>query len=250
MATSSGGLHHAGSYIGLGSGDQVGDIRIKFEKLPCGLATIMAVQSGDTFEPMEHAAEISADGKVSRATGLREPLNPSAQGVGIDFDGNSASFSGGCCGCCQACGAVGTLIESGESIFQITEHHASAKEVLEEAASSQNCCHTVGKYGGWLMMVIGLNMIFDPFPTLFRFIPFAGTYIQYFVGWITGAIAFLLGSALASLTIALAWLYARPAKSLQYFLVAGGLIACIYALAAMYSGEDNSMQPAASSGHW
>jgi len=250
MPTSSGGLHHAGSYIGLGSGNQVGDIRIKFEKVPCGPATVLAVQSEDSFEPMQHAAEISSDGKVSRGAGMREPLNPSTQGVGIDFDGGSASFSGGCCSCCQACGAVGTLIESGESIFQITERHASAKEVLQEAASAQNCCHTVGKYGGWLMMVIGLNMIFDPFPTLFRFIPFAGTYIQYFVGWITGVIAFLLGSALASLTIALAWLYARPAKSLQYFAVAGALIAGIYALAAMYSGDGNSMQSPPSAGHW
>jgi len=236
---SSTGLRPMGEYLTTGSGDDVGDLRVSFKKVPCGAATILAVQSGNSFEPMEHAAEVSSDGKVARGSGLQEPLNPGAQNIGIDFDENGASFSGGCCMCCQACGTVGALIESGESVFQIQEAHVSAKEILQQAADAQSCCHMVGKYGGWFMMVIGLNMIFSPFPSLFRFIPFAGTYIQTFVGWITGFIAFLLGSACAALTVAFAWMYARPSKSVQYLLIAFALIAGIYAIAGMYSKEPN-----------
>lgn len=232
-----GGFRRMSDHLGTGSGDEIGDLRVTFTKVPCGPTTILAVQSGNSFEPMECTATVSSDGKVAKASGLVEPLIPTGQNVGINFDAENVSFSGGCCACCTACKACGDLIESGESVYQIQEEYMSAKEILEAAMGGQNCLHLVLKIAGWLMMVIGLNMMFDPFPALFRFLPFIGTYIQTFVGWITGFIAFLLASSLAAITIGLAWLVAHPARGVMYLGAAAGCIALMYVVATM------AMQP-------
>jgi len=229
------GLRIMGDHLCTGTGDDVGDLRITFEKVPCGPATLLAVQSGNSFEPMAYAAEVSSDGKVAAASGLQEPLTGS-QNVGINIDEEGESI-----GCCAACQLVGAAIESNEHVFEIHEAHMTAKDTLQSAADSQKCCHTILRLVGWLMMVFGLNMVFEPFPTLFRFIPFLGIYVSYLIGWIISAISFLLASSLALVTVSLAWCYARPARAAKYLLIAAALFACIYmvARAASSSSEDH-----------
>jgi len=233
-----GGWRHMGGHLMTGTGHDVGDMRVTFTKVPCGETTILAVQAGSSFEPMDVKAEVSESGKILPLASLQQPLNPGGrQNIGINVEeGGSLSFAGGCCGgCCAACGLVGAAIESGESIDEIHESHMSAQEVMESAMSSQKMIHLGLRVGGWLLICLGLSLMFDPFPTLFRFIPFLGTYIQTVVGWITGLLAFLLGSFLACMTIGLAWMAAHPAKGIKFLLMGVVCIAFMYMLAIMQS---------------
>merc|ERR1719195_586271 len=106
---------------------------------------------------------------------------------------------------------------------------------MESAMSSQKCLHLALRIGGWLCMCFGLSLMLNPFPTLFRFIPFLGTYIQHAIGWVTSILAFLLGSFLTSVTIGLAWLVAHPAKGIKFLVMGAMCIALMYFVAHMVS---------------
>merc|ERR1712129_257077 len=164
---------------------------------------------------------------------LQQPLNPGGQpGQGI---GISINEEGGSIGCCSACGLVGAAIESGERVYEIHGSHMTAEQVMESAMGTQKCIHLGLRILGWVVMCVGLSMMFNPFPTLFRFIPFLGTYVQTVVGWITSLLAFLLGSFLTSIAIGLAWLVARPAKAIKFLVMGAVCIALVYLLAHMAS---------------
>jgi len=240
-ATLPGGWCRRGRFLETGAGNSVGDIRVHFTKVPCGDTTILAVQAGNSFEPMDYKSQVTDSGKVMPLGGLQQPLNPGGQNIGINIEEGGASFTGGCCGCCTACGLVGALVESNEHIYEIHESHMTAGEVMDSAMKGQNCIHLGLRIGGWLCMCLGLSMMFGPFPTLFRFIPFAGTYIQTAVGWVTSILAFLLGSFLTSVTIGIAWLVAHPMKSIKFFVMGAGFVAVMYMLVYMYS--QGSSQP-------
>jgi len=190
---------------------------------------------------MDVKAQVTESGQVMPLPSLQQPLNPGGQNVGINIEqGGGLSFAGGCCGgCCAACGLVGDLIESEENIFEIHESHMTAKEVLESAMSGQKMLHLALRFGGWFLICVGLSLMFGPFPTLFRFIPFLGTYIQTVVGWVTTALAFLLGSFLACVTIALAWLAAHPSKSIKFLVMGAMFIVLMYVLANLMSQASN-----------
>jgi hypothetical protein len=95
---------------------------------------------------------------------------------------------------------------------------------LFEAAHKENTLLTWGlRLGGFLIMWLGISLIFKPLSILASVLPFLGNLIA--MG--TGILAFFIAVPSTLITIALAWITYRP-------LLAGGLIAvAVIALAAM-----------------
>jgi len=198
-----------GGYYGTAKGSpSVGDIRVEFKKAPCGNATVLAVQTGNTFAPFAFDDEIEG-GKV-KLKGDKEQalLGGQKKKVGIQLD---TSSHGG--GCCAICSGIGSGFASGQSVCELEERHASAEVMLADATQKQELIHKICKFVGWVMIVFGLQYMFALIPTLFRIIPFVGTWIQYFGKMVTNVLAFCIGSMLSLITIALAWLRYRPVKA-------------------------------------
>lgn len=75
------------------------------------------------------------------------------------------------------------------------------------------------RLAGFLVMLIGLNMVFRPLSVTADVVPLFGRIVA--AG--TGIIAFLLAAMLSLITIAVAWLIYRPLLGIALFVIAGVL---------------------------
>lgn len=201
----------------------IGDYRVSFSKVPCGPTTVLAVQVKDTFCEMAYTAKVE-NYKVDVGS-LSQPLleegAPPQQQIGIQMSASQGSSNPcSCCPCCACCSCVGSMIESGESVYEIEERNCSAEDMLNDAGSTQNCIHKALMIVGWLLMVIGINMFLSVVPALFRIIPFIGTYVQAFGNFVVSIVAFVFGSFFALITIAFGWLTIRPFKAMALITLA------------------------------
>jgi hypothetical protein len=101
---------------------------------------------------------------------------------------------------------------------------AQSKEAMFAAAKSENKMITwLLRGGGFLLMFIGLSMLFAPLKVLASVLPIAGR----MVGAGMGFIAFLLSAIGSLLTISLAWVWYRPLLGITLLCVT---VACLVLL--------------------
>ena len=131
--------------------------------------------------------------KVNNATGV----SIIAQQVGSSFE----PFTG----------KSGSTIE----MLHIGDHSAAA--MFADAQKSNIIKTWVVRVVGFLIMLIGFNLLFKPFSVIADVLPIAGTV----VGIGTGIVAFLLSAPLSLLTIASAWIFYRPLIGIPLLIVAG-----------------------------
>ena len=94
-------------------------------------------------------------------------------------------------------------------------------ETMFEQAQQENVTRTwILRFVGFLMMLIGLTMIFKPLSVVADVVPVIGS----IVGAGTGLIALILAAALSLLTIAVAWIVYRPLLGILLLIVGVALI--------------------------
>lgn len=117
--------------------------------------------------------------------------------------------------------------KTGTSIARIASGVHSKEAMFAAAKSENNMLTWLLRGAGFLMMLIGLVMIFSPLKVLADVVPFVGR----MVGGGMGLIAFLLSAIGSSLTISLAWLWYRPLLGGGLLIITvGGLILLIKAM--------------------
>ncbi|MCF6311610.1 MAG: TMEM43 family protein [Verrucomicrobiales bacterium] len=99
----------------------------------------------------------------------------------------------------------------------------SAEQMFEKAEADNVALAWMLRGGGFLLMMIGFNMVFKVASVLADVIPFVGG----IVGAGTGIIAFLLAACLSLVTIAIAWVFYRPVLGVTLLVVAAGLIVLV-----------------------
>ena len=110
--------------------------------------------------------------------------------------------------------------EAGGEI-ELFEYGVVDVQTLFKNAQWNNVINTwILRLAGFVMMFLGLLMIFGVLGILAAVIPFLG----YIVGLISGFIAFILALALSLITIALAWLFYRPLLGIIFFFIAAELL--------------------------
>lgn len=161
-------VHDSGFYIGENpASPQVGDMRVTFQVAKPTQVSIIAKQTGSSFEPYLTT--------------------------------------------------VGGTIE----LLQVGDHSAVA--MIEQAQADNTVLTWLIRIGGIILMIVGFNFIFKPLSVLADVLPIAGT----IVGAGTGIIAFLLGTVLSVVTIAIAWIVYRPLLGIILLAVAIGLVVLI-----------------------
>jgi len=192
---------------------RIGEYRVRFTFTPCGPATLLAVQSGSTFVPFTPETEVDPEGRV------KLPLS-SSFGGGIDFDDHTGP---GQCSCCSCCCAVGALVESGEEVFEILAGLIGPSDILGKASETKNALHSLLQAVGTLCAIVGLYLFLSLGTACFRLVPYAGTYAEAAGNWVALVVAGGLGIVVATITIAVAWIYVRPAKALGLLLLSGAV---------------------------
>ncbi len=117
-------------------------------------------------------------------------------------------------------------------LLQTGTHTAAA--MFKNAEQSSRTLTWLLRLGGFILMLIGLNMIFKVLSVTADVVPMIGS----LVGAGTGIISFLLAAVLSLLTIAAAWLIYRPLFGLALLAAAAALIWAV-------SGRLRARRPAA-----
>ena len=161
-------LYEEGLYIGAEpASPQVGDVRLMFMVAKPTEVSIIAKQTGSTFEPYS-----------SRAGGSIE-------------------------------------------LLQLGKH--SADSMIQKAQENNRVLTWILRLAGFILMLTGLGMIFNPLSVLADVLPILGN----IVGAGTGIISFLLAAVLSLTTIAIAWIFYRPLLAVILLVIAVVLIVAI-----------------------
>lgn len=110
--------------------------------------------------------------------------------------------------------------ETGKSIDLLSMGEKPAAVMFSDAHSANSMMTWLIRFGGWLAMFIGLNMVFKPLSVLGDVIPFIGSMI----GFGSKIISFVISTVVALVVISIAWLFYRPLIAIPLLLAAVGLI--------------------------
>ncbi len=103
---------------------------------------------------------------------------------------------------------------NGYKFSRLEDGRHSSSAMFEDARSENNMMAWILRIVGAILVMLGLNMVFNPLSVIADVIPILGT----IVGAGAGVVSFLIGLAWSLVVIAVAWIRFRP-------LIAGGLIA-------------------------
>lgn len=207
-----------GKYIQSGAdrgfSPQIGDLRISFDRVPCGLVTVLAVQHNNTFVPMKQWMNV--------------------RGRHVDLDAGNENqrplaAPSTCCGLlCFCCKCFNRLVHTKEDIFELQEAKLSIGDMFITVKNTENVIELLIRFAGYMMLIGGLNLVFKFVPALFRVVPYLGVYAEYFGQYVAYFAALAIGWLLGAITTTLAWFAARPLKSVLMLLCLGVLAATPY----------------------
>ena len=80
----------------------------------------------------------------------------------------------------------------------------------------------------WVMMVLGLYLLFSPVITLLKFIPLVGWLLGGIVAIAAGIFAAVIGTILHLLTMAIAWIFYRPLFGISLLFCVAILITVLF----------------------
>lgn len=111
----------------------------------------------------------------------------------------------------------------------LLEYGQKSADAMFQAAQEANATLTwIVRAGGFIVMFLGLLLVFKPISVLGDVIPILGTLLGAGVAIFAGAVS----AALSLITIAISWLFFRPLVAIALLLVAGGAMAGFTWLAA------------------
>ena len=111
--------------------------------------------------------------------------------------------------------------KNGKTQFLFRDGTHTATDLFEAKAASNKMKRWIFRLIGFLLMFIGMSMVFRPLSVLTDVIPFIGT----IVGKGTGFVAFIIAAICSLVTIAVAWIAYRPILAISLLVLAGG---CLY----------------------
>jgi len=212
-----------------GSGTEVGDVRITVSKVECGACSVASLQRGSDageFVPLTFALVprgcCSAPDKVDFKT---------EQLIRGDVE------IGGPCSC------IGALVQSGECIHNLYEEHKDGKEVITLMRKNQQCLHKGLHVLGFLMFLIGDYLIFKLAGSIFRVVPFIGTWIEALFASLAFVAACLCACQCWLLTVALSWLATRPLKGFLLLTLVVGIFAGMSVYGNSLASPTTTFQP-------
>jgi hypothetical protein len=110
--------------------------------------------------------------------------------------------------------------QSGDSLLLTDAGKVEAAAMFKDAAEGNNTMTWIIRIVGMALLIAGFGAVLGPISVIASVVPFLGS----IMGFGTGVIATILGVALGSLTIGVAWLFYRPLTAIIIFAVAAAII--------------------------
>lgn len=112
------------------------------------------------------------------------------------------------------------VAKNGKKVDMLSDGEKDAAEMFAAAKRGNAVMTWFVRLGGFLLMLIGLSMVLKPLSVVGDVVPFIGTIIGMGTGLVAGVVA--LACALA--TIAVAWIFYRPALGVVLLAAAAALV--------------------------
>jgi hypothetical protein len=113
---------------------------------------------------------------------------------------------------------------NGRELLMVREGAVAAQDMFASAVSSNTTLTWLLRFAGFVIMMVGLRMVFAVIGVAGDVIPFVGSIFRF----ATGLAAFAIASLVSSLVIGIAWLYFRPMVGAA--IIGAGVIIAIVAL--------------------
>lgn len=98
------------------------------------------------------------------------------------------------------------VASNGREVLLVEDGSVPAATMFEGAQSRNSLFTWLGRFGGTVLMWIGLSMVFAPISRVLDVLPMLGTIGSWGIGLVTGLISLLLSLT----TIGIAWVFYRP----------------------------------------
>ena len=125
---------------------------------------------------------------------------------------------------------------SGNKIQMLSAGVHSAESMFQQAEESNKLMVWILRLVGFLMMAIGLYMIFSPVVVVADVVPFIGSILSYGIGAFAGVFA----AFFSLITIAIAWLFYRPLIAIPMIVIAVGAVVGLKILASKKKTESGA----------
>ena len=109
------------------------------------------------------------------------------------------------------------VAKNGKKQFLFRDGTHTAADLFAAKAASNKMTRWLFRLLGFVLMYIGMSMVFKPLSVLADVIPFLGT----IVGKGTSFVAFIIAAIFSLITIAIAWIAYRPIISISLLVLAG-----------------------------
>jgi len=112
--------------------------------------------------------------------------------------------------------------KEGHPIMWLSAGVVPAAQMFQQAASAEGTKTWIFRLIGFIMMYVGIAMVFKPIVTFGDVVPIVGNILNFGIG----IFSFIVAAALSLVTIAIAWLFARPLIGIALLVVGvGGFVA-------------------------
>lgn len=222
-------------YAGSGGEPTIGDLRVSFDAIKDGAATIMALQTegsaedSETFLPYRIVSRgypcIGLSEKELKRSLLEEAVK-SGEELAEEDECNCGPLAICCCVCVMICGLVNRVFAAAPpQIYHMFDGEMTAGQCMSIIKRQSLHITWILRGVSWAMMFIGTCLLFGPVLLIPELIPFIGGMIARFASVIIGVIAFILTMFIAVLIMSAAYLVYRPLVGLCYLIVAALIIA-------------------------
>lgn len=114
-------------------------------------------------------------------------------------------------------------VQNVNKVEKCVSGNVTINSIIKSLEGDNNAKTDFYRKAGFLLMFLGFQLVMDPLPTLFHFIPFIGKAIGFFVWIAVFLVALALGCFGSITTISVAWLRYRPLWGILGITVAGAI---------------------------
>lgn len=215
---------------------EVGDIRVRFEYVPDGPVSVLALQTQDKERP---GATFLPYRLVSR--GLCGTLTGEALQAALEQQGRKepeqlyeedACRAGPLACLCCCCNLITRCFShlAPPQVFAAWHGHKSKAECMESLQMQGIMLKWGLRLLSWVLLYAACYMLFEPLIVILDIIPFLGKYISSGTSWILAVVILLITAVLATIVISLAYLLYHPLMALVCLACVGLLVGAIAGL--------------------
>jgi len=228
-----GGGKGKGDTTGSHGSAEIGDVRVKFEYVPDGPVTALALQGEGTSSGSFLPYRLVWRGLCGvDKEQLQKRLLAEGQKDGMQlYEDDKCDFGPFACLCC-CCNCITMCFANfaPPQIYNAFHGRLSVAEAFSRVAAVGQVMKWGFRLLGWLLLYMGTYALFDPLFVVLDIVPFLGPYISDGLSWVVGAVVLLMTLVISACVVSMAYMIYHPVVGLAYLTVTAGIVAGMMAI--------------------